>query len=350
MKERKRIGILFGGCSSEHEVSLKSAASIINHMDREKYELMRIGITKEGKWLLYQGETEKILDGTWEQDESCVPAVISPDRSVGGICCGEKEGSKVYPLDAALPVLHGRAGEDGTVQGLLELAGIPVIGCGTMSSAICMDKDMSHRLAGSIGVRVPGSLVLERKDQLDKAYDWAERTGYPVFVKPATEGSSIGISKVYEQSDLAAAVDQAFRYDTKVILEETIEGFEVGCALLGGDKLVLGAVDEIETPTGFFDFEEKYTQEHSRIYVPARIPEEKAREIQETARRIYRILGCKGFARVDLFLTPKGEIVFNEVNTIPGFTPYSRYPKMLDQVGISYKEMVQRMIETEVGA
>lgn len=350
MKARKRIGILFGGCSSEHGVSLKSAASIISHMDRETYELAQIGITKEGSWFLYGGSVEKISDGTWEQDESCVPAVISPDRSVGGICCSEKNGMRVYPLDAALPVLHGRSGEDGTVQGLLELAGIPVIGCGTMSSAICMDKDMSHRLAGSIGVRVPESFVLERASAMDKAYDWAKRTGYPIFVKPATEGSSIGISKVYEESDLAAAVEQAFRYDAKVVLEETIEGFEVGCALLGGDELVLGAVDEIETPGGFFDFEEKYTQEHSHIYVPARIPKEKAQEIQDTARRIYGILGCKGFARVDMFLTPKGEIVFNEVNTIPGFTPYSRYPKMLGQVGISYEEMIQRMIETEVGA
>lgn len=350
MKARKRIGILFGGCSSEHEVSLKSAASIISHMDREKYELAQIGITKDGAWFLYGGGVEKISDGTWEQDESCVPAVISPDRSIGGICCSGRNGMTVYPLDAALPVLHGRAGEDGTVQGLLELAGIPVIGCGTMSSAICMDKDMSHRLADSIGVRVPESLVLEHASAMDKAYDWAKRMGYPVFVKPATEGSSIGISKVYEESDMTAAVEQAFRYDTKVILEETIEGFEVGCALLDGDELVLGAVDEIETPGGFFDFEEKYTQERSRIYVPARIPKAKAQEVQDAARRIYRVLGCKGFARVDLFLTPDGEIVFNEVNTIPGFTPYSRYPKMLGQVGISYEEMIRRMIETEVGA
>lgn len=350
MKDRKKIGILFGGCSSEHEVSLKSAASIIRHIDQEQYQLVQIGITKKGKWLLYQGETEKISDGSWEQDESCRPAVISPDRSVGGVCCNEKGGVKIYPLDAALPVLHGRAGEDGTVQGLLELAGIPVIGCGTMSSAICMDKDMSHRLAGSIGVRVPKSQVLEHKAQIDEAYQWAKGIGYPVFVKPATEGSSIGISKVYKESDLETAVNQAFAYDSKVILEETIDGFEVGCALLGGDELVLGAVDEIEVPSGFFDFEEKYTQEHSHIYVPARISEEKSKEIQETARKIYGILGCKGFARVDLFLTPKGEVVFNEVNTIPGFTPYSRYPKMLGQVGISYGEMIQRMIETEVSA
>lgn len=350
MKEKKRIGILFGGCSSEHDVSLKSAMTIIGHVDREKYELVQIGITKEGKWLLYKGAADKIGDGTWEQDESCLPAVISPDRSIGGVCCSEEGTVKTYPLDAALPVLHGRAGEDGTVQGLLELAGIPIIGCGTRSSAICMDKDISHRLAASIGVSVPQSRILERIDQMEEAYQWASRIGYPVFVKPATEGSSIGISKVYEESDLESAVTRAFAYDSKVILEQTIDGFEVGCALLGGDEPMLGAVDEIEVPSGFFDFEEKYTQEHSQIYVPARIPEEKAGEIQDIARKIYGILGCKGFARVDMFLTPAGEVVFNEVNTIPGFTPCSRYSRMLGQVGISYEEMIERIIETEIGA
>lgn len=350
MKEKKKIAVIFGGCSSEHEVSLKSAYSIISHINRDKYEPVLLGITRDGKWYLYRGELERIQDGSWQLDKKCIPAVISPDRDVAGVIFMEKGSLRTIPLDAALPVLHGRAGEDGTVQGLLELAGIPVIGCGTMSSAICMDKDMAHRLAASAGIRVPGSFVINSPGREADAAEWADKNGYPVFVKPATEGSSIGISKVYCKEELAAAVKLAFQYDSKVILEENIEGFEVGCAILGCGDLVVGAVDEIQAKDGFFDFKEKYTQQQSHIYVPARIPEETALKIQETAKKIYRTLGCKGFARVDLFLTPTGELVFNEVNTIPGFTVHSRYPNMLKSIGFSYDEIVEKLIETEVRA
>ena len=255
---------------------------------------------------------------------------------------------KQIPLDAALPVMHGRLGEDGTVQGLLELAGIPIIGCGTMASAVCMDKDLSHRLAASVGIRVPDSWVLTACEDHEKAFAWAEAIGYPIFVKPAAEGSSIGISRVSGEKQLKQAVNTAFRYDTKVILEEAIPGFEVGCAVLGCEDPLLGCVDEIEVPGGFFDFQEKYTQKYAKIHVPARIPAKKAKEIQEVAKRIYWVLGCKGFARVDLFLTPQGELVFNEVNTIPGFTPHSRYPNMMKQIGLSYSEVVEKLIQTEV--
>lgn len=346
--KRKTIGILFGGNSSEYEISLKSAYGIISHIDRETYRPVLIGITREGKWLLYQGDIERIEDGSWYQEDSCLPAVISPDRSCGGILYREKGAVKCVKLDAALPVLHGRMGEDGTVQGLLELAGIPVIGCGSMASAVCMDKDMTHRLAASAGVRVPASQILYRYESWEKAFDWAEKNGYPVFVKPATEGSSIGISRVRGKEELRKGLETAFRYDTKVIVEQAIDGFEVGCALLGYGDPLIGEVDEIEEPDGFFDFHEKYTQKRSRIHVPARIPAEKAEEIQETAKRIYRVLGCKGFARIDLFLTPEGELVFNEVNTIPGFTLHSRYPNMLKKAGLSYGEIVEKLIRTEI--
>lgn len=349
-KQRKTIAIIFGGCSSEHDVSLQSAYGIISHINRQRYEPVLMGITKEGKWYLYQGDIQRIADGSWYLDEACVPAVISPDKEDGGLIFTKDAEKQLIKLDAALPVLHGRFGEDGTIQGLLELAGIPVIGCGTMSSAICMDKDMSHRLVESAGIRVPKSLVITGPGKAEDAAAWAEQMGYPVYVKPAAEGSSIGISKVYDKAQLAGAVANAFAYDTKVILEENIEGFEVGCAVLGKEELLLGTVDEIETPGGFFDFEEKYTQEKSHIYVPARISPQKALEVQKAAECIYRTLGCKGFARVDLFLTPKEELVFNEVNTIPGFTTHSRYPNMLKAAGLSYDEIVERLLETEVGA
>lgn len=350
MKEKKKIGVIFGGCSSEHEVSLKSAYSIIVHINREKYQPVLLGITKDGKWYLYQGAPERIQDGSWQTDKRCVPAVISPDRAASGVIFMEKGCLKTVHLDAALPVLHGRAGEDGTVQGLLELAGIPVIGCGTMASALCMDKDMSHRLVASADIRVPASFALTRSDEEDSALSWARKNGYPVFVKPAAEGSSIGISKVYREEELALALRTAFQYDTKVILEEAIDGFEVGCAILGYEDPIIGDVDEIQAKDGFFDFKEKYTQEQSRVYVPARIPKETARRVRDTAKRIYQLLGCKGFARVDLFLTEGGELVFNEVNTIPGFTVHSRYPNMLKSSGLSYEEIVEKLIETEVSA
>lgn len=348
-KQRKTIAVIFGGCSSEHNVSLQSAYSIIGHINRQRYEPVLIGITKEGKWYLYQGDIQRIADGSWYLDETCIPAVISPDKEDRGLIFTKDEKKHLIQLDAALPVLHGRFGEDGTIQGLLELAGIPVIGCGTMSSAVCMDKDMSHRLVESAGIRVPKSLVLDRPGKTGDAADWAEEIGYPVYVKPATEGSSVGISKVYDKGQLNGAVKNAFEYDTKVLVEENIEGFEVGCAVLGKEELLLGTVDEIEAPGGFFDFEEKYTQEKSHIYVPARISPEKMLEVQKAAEYIYRTLGCKGFARVDLFLTPKEELVFNEVNTIPGFTIRSRYPNMLKNTGLSYDEIVEKLIQTEVG-
>lgn len=347
---KKHIGIIFGGCSSEHEVSLKSAYGIISHINRKRYEPVLIGITKKGRWYLYEGDIERIQDGTWQQDKACIPAIISPDKEDRGVVFAKQGEQRFIRLDAALPVLHGRFGEDGTIQGLLEMAGIPVIGCGTMSSAICMDKDMSHRLAACAGIRVPKSFVLEERDKEEEGAAWAEQIGYPLYVKPATEGSSIGISKVWDKEQLADAVKTAFEYDSKVILEENIEGFEVGCAVLGNRELLLGVVDEIETPGGFFDFTEKYTQKKSHIHVPARISAEKALEVQTAAECIYHTLGCKGFARVDLFLTPEGELVFNEVNTIPGFTVHSRYPNMLKGIGLSYDEIVEKLIQTEVGA
>ncbi len=345
--KRKRIAILFGGCSSEYEVSLQSAYAVITHVDMEKYEIVLIGIDKTGTWYRYQGDYENILNDNWKSNETCIPAVVSPDKNLHGILLLGQSGVEKLPLDGALPVLHGRNGEDGTVQGVLELADIPVIGCNIMSSAVCMDKKTAHCLAKESGVRVPDSYILTRTEQQDekqiKAY--AEALGYPLFVKPLRAGSSFGITQVTEPDGLMAAVEHGFAYDSQVILEEMIEGFEVGCAVLGTEKLTVGAVDEIELSEGFFDYTEKYTLKSSKIHVPARISEEKEKEIKKTAVKIYRSLGCSCFARVDMFLTPEGEIYFNEVNTIPGFTDHSRYPNMLKEIGISFEEIVSRLLE-----
>ena len=236
---------------------------------------------------------------------------------------------------------------DGTVQGVFELAGIPLVGCGVLASALCMDKDRAHKLAAVAGVSVPNSYVLGR-GEAGEAASRAERLGYPIFVKPVKAGSSYGVTKVTERGQLTAAVELAFSHDDAVLLEECISGFEVGCAVLGNDVLTVGAVDEIELQSGFFDYTEKYTLKTAQIHVPARIRPEQSAQIQETARTVYRALGCRGFARVDLFLDAQGRIVFNEVNTIPGFTAHSRYPSMMKAAGLSLQEILTAVIELAV--
>ena len=242
-------------------------------------------------------------------------------------------------------MLHGKNGEDGTLQGLLELAGVPVVGCGALASALCMDKDRSHKLAALAGVQVPRSAVFRRGADGAEIRAAAEQLGFPLFVKPVRAGSSFGISRVTSAEDLPRAVGEAFAHDREVLLEEAVPGFEVGCAVLGSEELTVGEVDEIELGQGFFDFEEKYTLKTSAIHCPARISTEQARRIKEAAKKVYRALDCKVFARVDLFLTPAGEVVFNEVNTIPGFTAHSRYPRMMEAAGLGFTELITRIIE-----
>ena len=242
----------------------------------------------------------------------------------------------------------GKTEEDGTVQGVLELAGIPVIGCGMLSSAVGMDKELSHRIAAAAGVPVAETVTVMKPYDAHEIQKYARRLGYPLFVKPVRAGSSFGITRVCKENELIPAVESAFEHDTEVILEEQIRGFEVGCAVLGNRELTIGEVDEIELSEGFFNYEEKYTLKTSNIYVPARIPHEKAEEIRHLAAVIYRALKCRDFARVDMFLTPEGKIYFNEVNTIPGFTAHSRYPGMMKAAGISFQELISRLIEMEV--
>lgn len=346
--EKKKVAILFGGCSSEHEVSLQSAYSMITHVNTEKYEPVLIGITREGNWFWYRGELEKIPKGTWETEPDNIPVAVSPDKRIHGMWVLEKTGAYPVRLDAAFPVLHGKNGEDGTVQGVFELAGIPVAGCGLLSSALCMDKDMAHRLAAAAGVKVPNSHLFGKEEE-KQIHEWADRLGYPLFVKPLRAGSSFGITRVMCPEELENAVKEAFLHDSLVLMEEEIKGVEVGCAIMGKEELTIGAVDEIELSEGFFDYTEKYTLKTSAIHVPARITAEKTAQIKETAQTVYRALNCSGFARVDMFLTPAGDIFFNEVNTIPGFTAHSRFPGMLREIGISFAEVIDRLLKMTLG-
>ncbi len=342
--EKKKIAVLFGGCSTEYDVSLQSAHAVITHLNTGRYEIIMLGITREGNWYRYRGAADKLLNNTWFCEEACTPALLSPSRADHGILEFKDNTVTRIEIDGVFPVLHGKNGEDGTVQGLIELAGIPLIGCDTLSSALCMDKDYAHKIVSLAGIKTPSSVVIRKGIDKDRLLQQTNGLKYPVFVKPVKSGSSFGITKISTKEQLIEAVNIAFRHDNKVVIEENIDGFEVGCAILGNEELIIGEVDEIELTQGFFDYTEKYTLKTSSIHMPARINAQMAQRIKETALAIYRELGCRGFARVDMFLTPQGDIVFNEVNTIPGFTSHSRYPNMLGGIGLSFENILDRLI------
>lgn len=342
---KTRLAVIFGGNSTEYGVSLQSSYSVLKNLKTDRYDVFPIGITREGEWYRYTGSYENINDNSWFLDRENLRRIFfSPDKASGGFVEAVNGGLEKLELELVFPVLHGKNGEDGTVQGMLELAGIPFVGCNTLSSALCMDKDRAHKLAAAAGVGVPKSIAFGLANRAEALERIAKEFAPPLFVKPVRAGSSFGISRITKISELEAAVNEAFSHDSEVIVEENIDGFEVGCAVMGTDELIVGRVDEIELSKGFFDFTEKYTLKSSRIHMPARIDEAKEKQIQETAKTIYRVLGCSGFARVDMFLTPSGEIVFNEVNTIPGFTSHSRYPNMMKGIGMSFPRMLDRLI------
>jgi D-alanine---D-serine ligase len=342
--KKTTIAVLFGGCTNEYEVSLQSACSVIDNLDLQKYDVILLGITRQGKWLKYSGEIDQIQNDTWENHPSCIPAVISPDRYTHGVLVLGKDEVTTIPIEIAFPILHGKNGEDGTVQGLLEMAGIPCVGCGVLASALCMDKDIAHRLVRMTGIKTPKSIVLHSPVSERALLEQTAHMQYPLFIKPANAGSSFGITKILKVEELDGAVRIASGHDQKVIIEEAVDGFEVGCAILGNETIIIGEVDEIELSQGFFDYTEKYTLKTSSIHMPARISTETSDRIRQTAAAIYQALGCRGFARVDMFLTPENEIVFNEVNTIPGFTAHSRYPNMLGGIGMTFPQIVDELI------
>lgn len=345
--EKKKIAILFGGCSSEYEVSLQSAYGVISHVDRMWYDLVLVGLHRTtGQWFWYRGNPDRIAEDTWCREEWCTPVSVPTDKRVQGLYYDAEDGRRlVLHLDLVLPVLHGKNGEDGTVQGALSLAGIPLAGCSVLSSALCMDKELAHQVAAKAGVPVPASVVVRKPYEALQVWKDGKQLGYPLFVKPVRAGSSFGITMVQKEEELIPALERAFSHDTMVIMEERIKGREVGCAVIGTRELLVGEADEIELSEGFFDYTEKYTLKTSHIHVSARVDKETMSRIKRTAGLIYRALGCSGFARVDLFLTDQGELYFNEVNTIPGFTPHSRFPNMMKAAGHSFEEIVNRILK-----
>lgn len=343
---KKKIGVIFGGCSPEYNVSLESAYSVITNINKEKYDITLIGITKEGDWFKFEGDLENIKNDNWLQKGKCTKVVISSSKSDKGIIEIENNNTNLIKLDAIFPVLHGKNGEDGTVQGLIELSGIPLIGCNLLSSSLCMDKYLSHKLVQSYGIKVANSILINSKTKDIKKE--IKKLNFPLFVKPVRAGSSFGITKIENETEIEQAIKEALKYDTEIIIEENINGIEIGCAILGNEDLIVGEIDEIELSNGFFNYTEKYTLKTSQIHVPARIDKEIVQKAKETAKQIYKILKCKDFARVDMFLTPNNEIYFNEINTIPGFTSHSRYPNMMKQIGVSFEELVDKIISLEV--
>lgn len=333
-----RIAILFGGCSEEHDVSVKSAMEIAASIDTQKYEPTYIGITRSGVWKICEKPYAE-----WETG-NCLRAVVSPDTDTHGLLAVESGESQAVHIDAVFPVLHGKSGEDGAVQGLLELSGIPYVGCDVQSSAICMDKSLAYIVAGSAGINIPEFSILNGTDMAV-----LDELSYPVFVKPARSGSSFGVSKVVCADDLDAAIATARQFDGKVLIEQAILGTEVGCAVLGnGSELIAGEVDQIKLLHGIFrihqEDEPERGSENAVITVPADLPDERRDQIRDTAKSIYVALGCGGLSRVDMFLQEDGRIVLNEVNTLPGFTAYSRYPRMMAAAGVSLSELIDRCI------
>lgn len=343
--KKTTIAVIFGGKSNEYQVSLKSATAVLENINTDKYEVFPVGITSTGDWYSYNGSYDKIANDTWSQaNESLYETNISLNLSQKGFLVKINNEYHIKEVDLVFPILHGKYGEDGTLQGMFELANIPIIGCNMLSSALCMDKDRAHKIASLAGVNIPNSITFTKNDIVSALSKINSTLTYPIFVKPVRSGSSIGITKVIDATELDDAVMHAFEYDNEVIVEEEITGFEVGCAILGTDELTVGRVDEIDLTNGFFNFSEKYTLETSTIHMPARIDLTTEVLIQETAMKIYRALGCSGFARVDMFLKPNGTLVFNEVNTIPGFTANSRYPKMMKGINLTFPDMLEKII------
>ncbi|MCI8649468.1 MAG: D-alanine--D-alanine ligase [Anaerotruncus sp.] len=347
--KKKTVAVLFGSISSEYEVSLLSAASVLRNIPRASYDVVMLGITKDGRWLEYTGEIDLIEQDQWQQSGCTTPAILSPDRSVGGIQRFTPNGVETVKIDLVFPVLHGEHGEDGTMQGLLELTGIPYVGCGVLASSTCMDKEITHILLEQAGIataayEVVTQPMLEQFAQLEQRL--ATKLGYPVFVKPANTGSSVGVSKVRSADALRDALETAFRYDRKVLAEQAMVGAEVECAVLGNyEDCIASVVGEIVPHHEFYDYAGKYLDNSSDLYIPARIANEVSEQVRTTACRAFAVMGCTGLARVDFFVLQDGSIRINEINTIPGFTSISMYPKLFDTAGIPYDQLIDRLLQ-----
>lgn len=345
----KKLCVIFGGRSPEHDISRLSVTSVLNNLDKSKYEISVIGITKDGEWYLYSGDFSKIANGEWENDtHNKKKAIISPDASDKAIIVFEDKNtiSYIYP-DVIFPVLHGEYGEDGTIQGLFELADIKYVGMGVLASANAMDKLYSKLVFANADIPQADWVSVTSNDNIDdKVMEIEEKLGYPCFVKPARTGSSVGVGKAHDQNELYSAIKNALIYDRKVLVEECIDGREVECSILGNFDVKAGEVGEIVPMVEFYDFDAKYKDNTTRLDIPADITSEKREEIRTAAIKAFRALDGQGLSRVDFFIKHSdNSIVLNEINTLPGFTNISMYPKLWEAAGVGYSELLDKLIE-----
>lgn len=347
---KKTVAILFGGVSSEHNISCISAKSIALNIDREKYIVVMLGISKTGEWYLFDDDVNMLPDDRWLSSDSLKKAYITPDTKIHGIVTEDGEQIK---LDVVFPVLHGKNGEDGTVQGLLQLAQIAYVGCNATASGSCMDKAVTNAVADAFGIdqaKWCSFTEYEYNNNEDLCVDMAvEKLGFPIFVKPANAGSSVGISKAHNKDELKKGITLAFEEDKKVVLEEFVDGFEVECAVLGNNEPVAAEVGQIIAAAEFYDFDAKYNNPASELHIPALISKEKRDEVRQSALNAYKALGCEGMSRCDFFVTKGDErVLLNEINTIPGQTSISMYPKLFEAVGVAYSQLIDKLIDLAV--
>ena len=346
------MAIIFGGRSSEHEVSRRSAVFFVNNISKEKYNLYIIGITKKGEWFLYNGPTDAMADGSWENSRKyTTPVYISPNPSKSGIVFKEDGNDKFAKIDVAIPVLHGRNGEDGTMQGLFEIMGIPYVGSNTLASACCMDKITTNILFEYNHIPQAKfswftSYEFEKDPQEYILKIERELGDYPFFVKPSNAGSSVGVGKAHNRNELVDCIKTALKEDNRILIEEAIVGQEVECAILGNNALTSSVVGEIASKDEFYDYNSKYVNNTTELFIPAHIDDDTASNIRSIAKKAYSALGCSGLSRVDFFVEKDtNRILLNEINTFPGFTSISMYPMLMQKSGIPIDQLIERLIE-----
>lgn len=348
--KKQKVCVIFGGQSSEHEVSRVSASSVIENLDKEKYKVYMVGITKKGKWYLYSGKVEHLHNGAWEKDKKHLkPAVISPSAADKGLLVTEVSGTvKKVKIDVIFPVLHGMYGEDGTVQGLFELCRIPYVGCGVLASSVGMNKIYMKYIFEKAGLTQAKWLPVYTKDfdKLDCIIDEIEtKLGYPCFIKPANAGSSVGITKAHNREELSDGLATAAQHDRQIVVEEAVIGREVECSVLGNTDVKASVVGEIVSAIGFYDYEEKYKTDTADLIVPAKLDGAVTEKIREHAVRAFTAIDGMGLSRVDFFVRERdGEVVINEINTLPGFTSISMYAKLWGACGLPYGALLDELI------
>lgn len=343
---KKNLCVIFGGESPEHDISQKSVTSVLNNLDKDKYDIYTVGITRDGKWYLYTGDYGLIEDGSWEKDEkNLVSAFISPDSGLHGIVV-LSEPVKTIHIDVIFPVLHGEYGEDGTIQGLFELSHIPYVGMGVLASANGMDKTYSKIVFEAAGIPQAKWVVVNSGENFnEKADEIEEKLGYPCFVKPARLGSSVGIGKAHDRKELLDALENAEKFDRRILVEEHIDGHEVECAVLGNFDVNASVVGEIKPTVEYYDFDAKYNDNSTVLVIPAELSEGTSEKIRKYAVNAFKALDGQGLSRVDFFVKHSdGSVVLNEINTLPGFTNISMYPKLWGAVGIGYSELLDKLI------